>query len=357
MSDELLITIQPKTSEEIFSGDLAFGKLTEQELMEVYTAHAAFFRSESFAPDVIRSYYTSHWQWYVRAAWQLLLSIPTTDVATVVWYTSDTAAKLGIDCQRLFLGACTLGNHALEADSIVADVHTYIESHDRPMTYAHDSTDTLGSYLKAFDSIEQKQEGSLSRSEFFSKVSEALQLSNDPNVLVDEAKQTMLVQDIISYYYYFLLHTTAKELRVTYLRYLDERNTFVPDADAIGGAIQESVQQEAIQQVFGDDIYEYLTQEDDPATDDTTVQSEESSFSIREFQDVSEQTSTPYTTIQTYIIDTYGDITALTPAEIAPVLAYLESQAETQGIADIQDLIYFDSTTNSFVWNQSLLDS
>jgi hypothetical protein len=68
-----------------------------------------------------------------------------------------------------------------------------------------------------------------------------------------------------------------------------------------------------------------------------------------------EQTSS-YTMLQEQIEETFGDITTMSPTEIAPVLTYLSEQSELLGESTITNLIYFDTTTNTFVWNTDLLN-
>jgi hypothetical protein len=67
--------------------------------------------------------------------------------------------------------------------------------------------------------------------------------------------------------------------------------------------------------------------------------------------------STQNILIQKDVINTFGDITTLPVDNIEPVLQYLQQRASEVSDPTITELIYFDTSTNTFVWNEDLLSN
>lgn len=64
-----------------------------------------------------------------------------------------------------------------------------------------------------------------------------------------------------------------------------------------------------------------------------------------------------YADIQAGVIETYGDITTMSPDQVAPILTYLSQEAERQQDPTIATLIYFDTTTQVFEWNTDVIST
>lgn len=67
------------------------------------------------------------------------------------------------------------------------------------------------------------------------------------------------------------------------------------------------------------------------------------------------ESNSNFVTIQQFVSAQFGDITTMSPTDITPVLTYLSQQAEEQHNPKINELIYFDTASETFQWNEDLL--